>query len=47
MADLRQLFLRGFFGQKLLDPTPRCPIASMFWDWLYSFYPENTMSTVR
>lgn len=45
--ELRQNFLRGFLGQKLLDPLPKCPIECMFWDWVYSYYPDNEMSTVR
>ena len=47
LEETRKTFLRGFVGQKVLDPMPKCPIESMFWDWIFSYYPENEMSTVR
>jgi hypothetical protein len=47
IMELRQNFLRGYIGQKLLDPLPKCPIESMFWDWMYSYYPDNEISTIR
>jgi hypothetical protein len=47
IGDVRTFFLRGFFGQKLLDPLPRCPIESMFWDWEFSYYPDNDMASGR
>ena len=47
IGEVRTFFLRSFLGQKLLDPLPRCPIESMFWDWEFSYYPDNEMSSVR
>lgn len=44
---LRKNFLRGFFGYKLLEPVSKCPIDCMFWDWLFSYYPDNDISPIR
>jgi len=47
IEELRRNFLRGFIGQKVLDAVPKCPIESMFWDWIFSYYPDNEISAVR
>ena len=47
IEELRKNFLRGVLGQKLLDPLPKCPVESMFWDWIFSYYPDNEASSVR
>ncbi len=39
--------MKAFIGDKLQDPLPKCPIECMFWDWIYSYYPDNDLSTVR
>ncbi len=45
--EMRRYFLLGFIGQKILDPLPKCPIESMFWDWIFSYYPDNESSSCR
>jgi len=47
IEECRTNFLRGFIGQKILEPVSKCPIESMFWDWIFSYYPDNEGSAVR
>ena len=47
LEEVRKIFMRGFIGQKVLGAVPKCPIESMFWDWIFSYYPDNEMSPVR
>jgi len=45
--ELRTNFLKGFVGDKLQEALPKCPIECMFWDWIYSYYPDNDISPIR
>ena len=47
LAEIRKQFLKGFIGDKLQEPLPKCPIECMFWDWIYTYYPDNDISAVR
>lgn len=47
LDEVRRQFLKGFIGDKLQEALPRCPIVCMFWDWIYSLYPDNEISSAR
>ena len=47
IQEFRKQFLKGFIGDKLQEPLPKCPIECMFWDWIFSYYPDNNTSAVR
>ncbi len=47
LYEVRKQFLKGFIGAKLQENSPKCPIECMFWDWIYSYYPDNEISSVR
>lgn len=39
--------IQAFFGFKVLQPNSCCPINSLFWDWMFSLYPDNDYSAAR
>ena len=45
--ELRTYFLKGFIGDKVMEESPKCPIECLFWEWVYSYYPDNMISPVR
>lgn len=39
--------IQGFIGCKVLQPNSSCPINTLFWDWIFSLYPDNDASSSR
>lgn len=47
LTEIRTLFLKKFMGHKVKSTQTQCPLACMFWEGIYSYYPDNSSSALR